>query len=157
DNPNNHVLHIVSTGPQEHMHNHIETTYAANHTVVNGREYQISFRARWLAGNNLLNTRLYFDRVARTASLPRPPLNGTPGAQNSRFETNIGPTFSQFQHRPVIPQAAENVTVSVQPSDPQGIGSCSVWWSANGGTWNSAPMTAGANGLYSGTIPGLAS
>ena len=26
DNPGNHVLHLVATGPQEHMHNHIETT-----------------------------------------------------------------------------------------------------------------------------------
>jgi hypothetical protein len=26
DNPANHVLHLIATGPTEHMHNHLETT-----------------------------------------------------------------------------------------------------------------------------------
>src|SRR5262249_11359363 len=51
DNPGNHVLHIIATGPQEHMHNHIEGTYVSNKTITASREYQISFRARWVAGN----------------------------------------------------------------------------------------------------------
>ncbi|HMC27193.1 MAG TPA: lamin tail domain-containing protein, partial [Verrucomicrobiae bacterium] len=157
DNPANHVLHIIATGPQEHMHNHIETTYAGGHTVVIGREYQISFRAKWLTGNNLLNTRLYFDRVPRTSVLQMPALNGTPGAQNSRFGGNIGPTFSGFGHQPVIPQSGQAVTVSVVAQDPQGVSSCQVWWSANGGSWNSAAMTGDTNGLYTGAIPGLGS
>ena len=154
DNPGNHVLHVIATGPQEHMHNHIETTYLDGRAVTDGLEYQISFRAKWLAGNNLLNTRLYFDRVARTTPLPVPPLNGTPGAQNSRFAANIGPTFSQFQHRKVIPQPGELVTVSVVARDPQGVSACSVWWSVNGGDWSSAPMAAAGDGSYAGTIPG---
>ena len=120
-NPANHVLHVIATGPQEHMHNHIETTLINGLTVTDGREYQISFRARWLAGNNLLNTRLYFDRVARTTVLPVPALNGTPGAQNSCYATNLGPTFSQFQHNSVIPQPDEPVIVSVAAQDPQGV------------------------------------
>jgi len=156
-NPGNHVLHVVANGPQEHMHNHIETTYAGGRSVVNGREYQISFKAKWIAGNNLLNTRLYFDRVARTTVLPTPALNGTPGAQNSRFAGNIGPAFSGFQHRPVIPQAGEAVTVTVDAADPQGVASCQVWWSVNGGAWNNASMINTTNARYSGTIPGQSS
>jgi hypothetical protein len=155
-NPANHVLHVIATGPQEHMHNHIETTLINGLTVTDGREYQISFRARWLAGNNPLNTRLYFDRVARTTALPVPALNGTPGAQNSCYATNLGPTFGQFQHNSVIPQPDEPVTVSVAAQDPQGVSSCSVWWSANGGAWSSASMALQSGGLYSGTIPGQA-
>ncbi len=153
DNPGNHVLHLVATGPQEHMHNHIETTYINSRSVVTNREYQISFRARWLAGNNLLNTRLYFNRVARTTALPMPALNGTPGAPNSRYEANIGPTFSQLQHHPVVPQPDEAVTVSVVAQDPQGVGACELWWSVNGGAWSNAPMARQTGDRFTGTIP----
>src|SRR2546423_540930 len=124
DNPGNHVLHVMATGPTEHMHNHIETTYIGNRSITNGRQYQVSFRAKWLSGINLLNTRLYFNRIHQTSVLPVPVLNGTPGAPNSRFETNIGPIFSQFQHRPIVPDANQEVTVSVLAQDPQGVASC---------------------------------
>ena len=57
-NPGNNVLRIVATGPQEHMHNHIETTITAGRAVTNGQTYEVSYRAKWLAGSGLLNTRL---------------------------------------------------------------------------------------------------
>ncbi|MBN2505882.1 MAG: lamin tail domain-containing protein [Verrucomicrobia bacterium] len=155
DNPGNHVLHLVATGPQEHMHNHLETTLASGHSVVNGRLYEISFRAKWLAGNNLLNTRLYFNRVARTTPLDVPALSGTPGAPNSRRVSNAGPTFSSFAHFPVIPAAGEAVTVTVTAQDPQGVASADVFWSANGGAWSSAPMAPRSGGRLAGTIPGM--
>ena len=150
DNSGNHVLHVISSGPQEHMNNHIETTLGRS--VTNGLLYEISFRARWITGNHLLNTRLYFNRVARTTALPFPQLNGTPGAVNSVNATNIGPTFSLFQHQPVVPQPGQPVTVFVRAQDAQGVSACAVWWSVNGGAWSNAPMTA-VNGAYSGTIP----
>ncbi len=153
DAPGNHVLHLIATGPQEHMHNHIEATLRNGASVVNGREYEISFRARWLTGNHLLNTRLYFNRCARTTPLAVPAWNGTPGAVNSRFATNLGPTFSEFQHAPVIPPAGSNVSVTVQASDPQGVTGCQLFWSLNGGAWSSTPMTF-TNARYSGVIPG---
>jgi hypothetical protein len=155
DNPANHVLHVIASGPQEHMNNHIETTLAAGRSVANGQLYEISFRARWITGNNLLNTRLYFNRGARTTMLAVPQLNGTPGAVNSRYATNIGPTFSLFQHQPVVPLAYQPETVFAAPQDPQGVSACAVWWSANGGAWSNSVMTQ-TNGYYSGTIPGLA-
>ena len=154
DNPNNHVLHVIVTGYQEHMHNHIETTITGGRSVVNGRQYEVSFRAKWVAGNNLLNTRLYFNRAPRTTVLPYPTLNGTPGAANSRLVSNIGPTFSGFGHQPVVPQPGSPVTVSVVAQDPQGVASAEVWWSVNSGTWNSAAMTPQGGGVYTGAIPG---
>ncbi len=155
-NPSNHVLHVIAGGVQSDQQDHIETTYQSSRMVTDGRTYQISFRARWLTGNNLLNTRLYYDRVARTTVLPVPALNGTPGAQNSRYATNIGPTLSQFQHRPVVPAVSQAVTVSVVAQDPQGVSTCEVWWSANGAAFSHAAMTAQGGGLYTGTIPGYA-
>jgi hypothetical protein len=156
DNAANHVMHLITTGPQEHMHNHIEATYTAGRTVANGQTYEISFRARWLAGNNLLNTRLYFNRVAKTTTLPVPMLEGTPGGRNSRYATNIGPTFSQFQHNAVVPQPNTPVTVSVVAQDPQGVSACEVWWSANSAALSHATMSPQGGGLYAGTIPGFA-
>lgn len=152
DNPSNHLLHLIATGPQEHMHNHIETTVNIS-AVVNERDYQISFRAKWLAGNNLLNTRLYFNRVARTTVLPQPDRNGTPGARNSRSVGNGGPTFAELQHTPVIPNPGQPVTVSVTALDPQGVASAALWWSVNGGAWTEAAMNPLASGRYAGEIP----
>jgi hypothetical protein len=156
DNPSNHVLHVVASGPQEHMHNHVECTLTNGYSIANGLTYEVSFRAKWVAGNNFLNTRLYFDRVARTSVLPVPALTGTPGARNSRYTANLGPTFNEFQHKPVIPQPTETVSVSVKAQDPQGVALCQVWWSVNGGSFSSAPMTLDGNGFYTGSIPAAA-
>jgi len=155
-NSANHVLHLIASGPAEHMHNHAETTLAGGATIVNGREYRISFRARWLAGSNQLHTRLYFNRLAQTTSLDVPGLNGTPGARNSRFASNVGPTFDQFRHRPVAPAANEPATVSVLADDPDGVTACALWWSANGGVWNNLAMVALGNGFFESAIPGQA-
>ncbi len=155
-NPANHVLHIITDSVQGDSGDHIETTIKSGKKVTNGRLYQVSFRARWLTGNNLLNTRLYYNRVTRTTALSVPTLNGTPGAPNSQYSTNIGPTFTLFQHQPVIPPVTQPVTVSVLPSDPQGVSSCEVWWSVNGAAFSHASMSNQSGGLYTGTIPGAA-
>ncbi len=152
DSPGNHVLHLVATGPTEHMHNHLETTLAGGRAVVDGREYQVSFRAKWLAGNNRLNTRLYFNRSARTTVLPLPALHGTPGARNSAFAGNTGPNFDDFKHSPVVPQVNQPVTVSVNVHDPQGVSTAAVWWSVNGGAWQSTPMTPTASAAAPGYV-----
>src|SRR2546422_3426210 len=48
-------------------------------------------------------------------------------SQNSRYEANIGPTFNDFHHQPVVPQAGEPATVSVKASDPDGVSTCTLW------------------------------
>ncbi len=154
--PGNNVLHLVATGPQEHMHNHIERTLNAGRTVTASAEYEISFRARWLGGNNLLNTRLYFNRAGKTIALPVASRNGTPGARNSRFVANVGPTFSGFVHTRAVPAPGEPVTVTVNAQDPDGVAGVQLFWSVNSGAWASSPMTTTGGGDYLGTIPGQA-
>ena len=160
DNAANHVLHLTATGVTDDVGNLMETTLANGASVVNGREYQVSFRARWMAGNHQLNTRLYHNRCARTTRLPRPADVGTPGARNSRWQPNLGPTFKNLQHSPVVPAANVPVTVSVEADDPDGIAAMTLWWSANGGAWSGAPMSPApmptASNRYSGTVPGFA-
>src|SRR5690606_37617042 len=106
DDPSNQVLRFVATGPTEHMHNHAETTLkngASFVSIANGREYRISFRAKWIAGSNQLHTRLYFNRLAEVTLIEQTELNGTPGRENSRRESNIGPTYSGMLHSPAVP------------------------------------------------------
>ncbi|MBN2023268.1 MAG: lamin tail domain-containing protein [Pirellulales bacterium] len=156
DDAGNHVLRLVATGPTEHMHNHAETTLASGRTIVNGREYEISFRAKWIAGSPLLNTRLYFNRLARTTLLAQPSLHGTPGAVNSVYQAAIGPTFHDFGHGPAVPDAGEPVVVSVTAADPDAVTSMTLWYSAAGGAWTSLPMANAGGGRYQASIPGQA-
>jgi len=153
DNGTNKVLRLVSTGASEHMHNHAETTIAYGRDTVNGQPYTISFRAKWLAGSPWLNSRLYFNRCTKSTAIDFPQNNGTPGMVNSCNDGNIGPTYRSFSHSPAVPNNSEGVTVSAIVEDPDGVGSCNLWWEANEGGWSSESMTAQGSGLYAAHIP----
>jgi hypothetical protein len=157
-NPANSVLHLISSGAGEYQGNQIETTLTNNVSVVDGREYEISFRARWLAGKSLLNSRLYFNRLSRTLALATPSRHGTPGARNSRYAPNIGPTFNNLAHTPIVPNGSQPVTVSVETADPDGIGALTLRYSVNGSAWRSAPMTRDPATLqrFNAIVPGQA-
>ena len=139
--PSNFVLHLIATGASEYQGNQVEVTLTNNLAIVEGREYEISFRARWLAGKSKLNARLYFNRLARTVELAVPARNGTPGAANSRRVDNLGPTFRGLAHSPVIPNPGESVRVTVAAADPDGLGQVTLRYSVAGGAWQSIPMT----------------
>jgi hypothetical protein len=139
-NPGNSVLRLVATGAGEYQGNQIETTLTNNVPIVDGREYEISYRAKWLAGKRKLNARLYFNRLARTVDLAMPARAGTPGAVNSRFTPNAGPTYSGFAHAPAVPSPNQPVTVSVDAADPEGIQSLTLKYSVSGTPWQSLPM-----------------
>jgi len=85
NDPGNPVLHLVATGPTEHMHNHAETTFVRGAQVSNGQEVEVRFRARWVTGSPLLHTRLFFNRLPRTTVLPTPLRSGTPGHRSSCY------------------------------------------------------------------------
>ncbi|MGE4286201.1 MAG: lamin tail domain-containing protein [Phycisphaerae bacterium] len=150
-NAANHVLQLNATGPTEHMHNHIETTFANGRSIVNGNEYEISFRAKWISGSNQLNTRLYFNRLARTTLIDKPQRSGTPGQQNSRYLANPGPVFSGMIHQPAVPKDYESTVVSVRASDPDGISQAALYWRLDGGDWSVEAMSE-SDGIFEGTI-----
>jgi hypothetical protein len=152
DNPSNHVLRLIADGSTEHMHNHVETTLVNNSPIKNGTSYRISFRAKWLAGCNKLNTRLYFNRAAKTTDLIRPTSVGTPGRQNSTYVANVGPTFSEFAHSPAVPKSSDSIKVSVRVQDPDGLKGCTLWWAPNGLNWTSTPMQ-NTGPIYFATLP----
>ena len=158
DQPGNKVLRLMTVGGTEHMSNHAETTLANNRDVANNREYQISFRAKWISGTPQLHTRLYFNRLPRTTLLAMPSQHGTPGRRNSTYVNNTEPVYRDFHHDPVVPPASQPVTVSVRVSDPDGVAEAGLWWAVDGGAWTRASMTLTAPidsaPIYVGTIPG---
>jgi len=157
DNGSNKALHLIATRPMENIYNHAETTFDNSEAVVNGEDYEISFKAKWLAGNPRLNTHLYYHRVARTTIIEPNQHNGTPGKPNSCYESNTGPTYNYLGHSPVVPNAWETVTVTTVTKDPDGIAWCKLWYRVDGGGWSSKSMVHQGDGEYKETISGEAS
>jgi hypothetical protein len=149
------VLHVRATGSTEHMHNNLETTLANGRSVVNGRVYEISFRARWLSGCNLLLSRLYFNRLPMTFELERTTILGTPGAANSTLTANIGPTGWGLTHQPVVPNIGQAVAVSAKFTDPDGMANAVLHYSVNGGSFQQIAMTS-SEATHTASIPGQA-
>lgn len=65
---------------------------------------------------------------------------GTPGAQNSIYESDAFPSVSGLAHLPLQPGSADLVTVSAQVQDDQGLLAVTLSWST-GGTPVDVPMT----------------
>ncbi len=156
DNAANKVLRLVATGTTEHMHNHAETTLAGGRAIANGKTYTISFRARWVRGCSSVQTRLYFNRCTRKTLLDVPATEGTPGARNTAWTANAGPTWRNLQHTPAVPAAGAPVTVSVEAADPDGVAVVTNWYAVNEGAWVAVAMTHQGGGRYTGAIPGRA-
>ena len=155
-NAANHVLHLNASGPAETNHNHAESTFAGNRPLAAAAPHEVRFRARWLAGTSHLNTRAYYQKLARTHELPIPARLGTPGAVNSRHLANAGPTLSGLAHAPAVPSPGTPVIVSFAAVDPEGVASATLRFRLNGAaTFTSAPMT-GTAGRWSAQIPGQA-
>jgi hypothetical protein len=144
------------------MNNHAETTLKRGSTVLgaNGidgtKQYQVSFRAKWLRGSNRLHSRLYFNRLARQTLLNMPTTGGTPGAVNGRRVPNVGPTFQALSHSPVVPAVGQAATVSVRVDDPDTVTSVDLFTSVNGAAFISTPMVE-SDGFYSAIVPGQTS
>ncbi|HEX5176551.1 MAG TPA: lamin tail domain-containing protein, partial [Chthoniobacteraceae bacterium] len=153
--PTGQALHLRATDATEHMHNHIETTFAGNAPVVNGREYEVSFRARWLSGSPQLHTRLYFNRGGHVTLLATPAQSGTPGAVNSRVVPNAPPAFVDVRATPVVPTANQPCTLSAEITDSDDVASATLFYAAAGGAWQNVPMT-NSGGTWSAQLPGQA-
>ncbi len=159
DQAGNRVLRLVATDARGYMHNQLESTLKVEGTVVPvvaGRTYEIAFRAKWLSGSPLLHAELYYNKVARTTVLDQPARYGTPGRQNSRYITNLGPTYLEFVHGPLIPKVGQIVTVTVRAEDADGVDSMKLWWSVNGGTWQERRMGLQPDGTHTATVPSQA-
>ena len=114
DSPGNQCLHIVATGPTGDKHNKLETTFDNSERVTAGAIYRISFRAKFLSGSNQVNTRLYFNYLQRTTTMPASEIWGTPGsAQFHRAWKHRARRWKALAHAPVVPDANQAVNVAI--------------------------------------------
>ncbi len=148
------ALKLVAGGPLEHSYNIASTTIASGRPLVTGRTYEIAFRAKWLSGSPQLNTRLYFNRLARTHILPQPEVAGTPGAPNSTLATRAPPALADLRHSPLVPDPGEPVRVHVTASAPGGVASATLHYNPGDGWGQVAMASADADGFV-GQIPGF--
>lgn len=154
DDAGNQCLHVVATGPTEDKHNKLETTFANGEQVVAGHTYRITFRAKWLSGSNLVNTRLYFNYLQRTTAMEVPEIWGTPGQANTNATANAGPMLRAMSHTPIVPDSGQQTTVKIAASDPDGLLDLFLFYSVEGGAFSASSMIANGDGTYRGTIPG---
>ncbi len=154
DSPGNKCLHLVATGSTDDKHNKLEITLDNNQTIIPGDTYTVTFRAKFLSGNNMLNTRSFFNYIPRTTIIDAPDVWGTPGAPNTAALANAGPTFDALAHSPVVPNSGQATTVSITAADPDGINDLTLFYSVNDGAFQTSTMSAAGDGTYTGTIPG---
>jgi hypothetical protein len=155
DNPGNRVLKVAASGRAVMNHNHVESTLVANTPPANGQLYEVSYRARWVAGSPQVSTRLYFGKLARVTVLPMPSRAGTPGAPNSRRTSNGGPMLTGLAHSPVVPAANQPVAVSVHAADPDGVVGLVLNYRVNpAAAFTSIPMVLSGGDLWTATVPG---
>ena len=148
------VLHLVATAAAEHTYNIASTTLTGNRALNPAKTYDISFRAKWLSGSPQLNSRLYFNRAARTTILSQPSQSGTPGAPNASLLSNIGPAGDGLRHSPLVPANFQPVRLSLSLADPDGLGQVTLNYSVNQGPWQRTAMGGDGDGRYFGVIPG---
>ncbi|MEZ5303280.1 MAG: lamin tail domain-containing protein [Verrucomicrobiales bacterium] len=150
------VLRVVSDGPTDTKHNHLESTFAGNLPLTIGQTYEVSFRARWVRGSNQLYTGAFQAMLARTTLVERPDACGTPGAQNSAFTANAGPDLGALTHAPLVPAPGEPIRIAARAADPDGVAAVTLHYADAGGGFTSLPMADQGDGTYAADAPGIA-
>lgn len=149
------VLSLRATARLEHSYNLASTTFASNRATNNNATYRISFRARWVSGSPQLNTRLYFNRLARTHIVPQPAVHGTPGEQNSSYRATLLPTIRSVGHSPLVPSSIDAVTVRASVGHKLPLTNVRVFYRSAEGqqSLQSVLMSQSEPGQFVGTIP----
>lgn len=154
------VLAILAEGRMNYLNNLIEgnlTFGGRPRAVQHGRDYRVSFRAKWISGSPQFRFELYYNKLARTVILQQPDTHGTPGAQNSTYAADTGPTYDGLRHSPAVPRPGAAIEVSTAASDPSGISDMTLRYRINSGSYLSLPMSFDpADERWKATIPGQA-
>ncbi|MGV3773822.1 MAG: lamin tail domain-containing protein, partial [Verrucomicrobiales bacterium] len=158
ENASDNVLHLLARGSMSYLDNRLETTFKVGSSyvaVVPGREYEISFDAKWLAGSPQVHAEIYYNKVTFSVSLDQPEKFGTPGERNSIYVANAGPSYANLRHTPVVPSSSNAIMVTTEVVDADGIESILVRYSVNQGAWRSVAMAAQSIDpkVFQGTIP----
>ena len=125
----------------------------------------MSYQARWLRGTPEPDFRLNGNWLEATALLPVPANLGTPGAPNSQYVSNAGPTIYNVTHTPALPAAGQPAVVTARVNDLDGVTNLTLYYRLDPATnYVAVPMVdngAGGDavpgdGIFSAAIPGQA-
>jgi len=149
-------LHVRAAGRGDLAGNRLSvplvTTLAPNSTAT------IRARVKWLRGQPEILLRLAGGVLEATGNiLPQGWSAGTPGLPNSTRRPNAGPAISAVTHLPVLPAAAEPVTVFARLDDPDGIGLALLRYRLEPSAQRSSVvMDYRGGGIFSAEIPAQA-
>jgi hypothetical protein len=157
-----HSLHIRCSDRIWTGDNSCQVALNAN-ALASGQTATLRFKARWLHGWPEALLRLNGNWLEATGPLPVPNNLGTPGMPNSQLVTNAGPAIYNVTHNPPVPAASQNVVVTAQVHDPNGVQNLTLFYRIDPATtYSSVTMkdngTGGdaiaGDGIFSATIPG---
>ena len=120
-----HSLHIRCSDHVWTGANSCEMALNTN-SLASGMTATLRFKARWLHGWTEPLMRLNGNWLEATGRMPVPNNLGTPGMPNSRRVTNAGPAIYNVTHNPPLPAASQNVVVTAQVHDPNGVQSLTL-------------------------------
>ncbi len=163
------ALLVASSGRGDTWYNNIEHDFS-NPTLRSGRNYYVSYWAKWQRGHNWFYVRGHRGALELTATLvncsqiPVPQNLGTPGAVNSVYLENQGPVIGSLHQTQAAPRAGTPVTISCSVDDFDGVDQVDLKYflDTSPGTVRTVQMRDdGAHGdgesgdaVYGGTIPG---
>ncbi len=121
----NRSLHVRSDGNADSGANRIRTSITA---LTQNQMFTIRGYVRWQRGWPEVTIRTKGGYLEAYGKMNLPPNLGTPGARNSRAQTNAAPAIYSVSHNPVLPQAGENVVITAGAQDPDGVTNVVLFW-----------------------------
>lgn len=140
-------------------------TAIAQMTTGGTNQATLRARVRWLRGDPNFLMRIRGQWIECGGRMTLPTNLGTPGAANSRRLANAGPAIYDVAHSPILPAANEPVVVTARVNDPDVLSSLTLRYRVDPSAvlLNVTMRDDGTggdgisgDGIYSGTIPGVA-
>jgi hypothetical protein len=146
-------MHIRAAGRGDLAGNRLSIPLTS--TLTAGQTATIRAKVKWLRGHPEILFRLAGGVLEATGNILPPGYTpGTPGAVNSTATTNAGPAIFEVTHRPVIPAAAQPVTVYAKLDDPDNISLALLRYRLDpSSTLTNVVMSYRGAGLFSAEIP----
>ena len=131
-------------------------------TLAAGSRATLRAKVRWLAGHPEYLLRFRGNWLEAKGRLELPTNLGTPGAANSQSLANAGPQIDEVMHRPVLPEAGDDISVYAVVADRNGLGEVVLRYRIDPSSTTTdlsmnddgtgADLTAG-DGIFSARIP----
>ena len=150
----NKVLRIKAFNAANSTENYVRYNLPDGIKISNSQNYEISMRVKYIKGTRLLNTRLFFNRAARTKILNGSDRYGTPGKSNSCYSKDPFPNLKDLKHAPIIPKPDEKILFSVKAFRKDSIEKIILHYRVDELEWQEQEMQHQHDGLFETTLGG---